>query len=243
MTGVAESQIQVPQDHLEARVNAVAALVELGAQAVSVHVVGQLVDQLVIHERLHVDILAVALDRVFEIGRRKGVLHLVNSIVDVLDLGRGQVLIVGRLVLEKDVAVGIDRGSRGADGMILGDVYRLIFSAHLHNIAACEGIALLAGVVQVEAVFAFGNGLAQDVHTIIDAVEIDLAQAALGRVFHPGTRHLKGQQVAYHAPVAVGRHEHPLVVLAHAQNVHLLLVIAHLQGLAQGTELIGFLGA
>ena len=184
VVGVAIGQVVVPHDHLEAGILAVAALEELAAQAVTVYVVPQLHGELVIDEILHVQELPIgglAHGPVIP----QGSLHLVDAPVDVAHLVGRHVLVIWRLVLEMDVLV-IERCARTAHGVVLGAVGHFAVGAvHLHDVAAGDGVALFARIRQIQSVFAGGNDLSEDVHAIIDAVQEQLAIAALGRVFHP----------------------------------------------------------
>ena len=114
---VPEGQVHVPQHHLEARIHTVAALVEFAAQAVAVHVVAQLGNQLIGDERLHVDVAAVARVGVEISWRCQHAFHLVDAVVDVFHLFGLQIVIAGKLVLDED-AVARQRLAVGCDGVI-----------------------------------------------------------------------------------------------------------------------------
>ena len=195
---------------------------------------------LVIDEILHVQILAIGGLAVGPVIPQ-GLLHLVDAPVDVVHLVIGHLVIFGRLVLEIDVLV-IVWCAPDVHGMVSGSVGHLVVGAvHLHDVATGNGVARQARVGQIDAVLALGNDLGEDVHAVIDAVQKHLAIAALGRVFHPWPRHLKGQQVAQHALVGIGCQQGPVVVLAHAQDFNLLFLAAFLERFVQRAERVGLL--
>ena len=238
---VTEGKVEVPDDHLETRVNTVPVFIELGTQPIGIHIVAKLADDLIVHERLHVDILAVTLLGILEVVGGKRILHSVNRSVDVVDLIPSHVLIVRRLVLEEDIAILIGNRAVGIGGMMLGDVGHLVIGSHLHEVAARQLVARFARVAQIEAVNPLGHHFTEDIHTIVDAIEIDFTQPPLGSVFHPRPCRLKGEQVADHALVGIRSQQCPVVVLAHAQDRYLLLVITLIKGLAQRPERVRFL--
>ena len=169
--------------------------------------------------------------------------HLVDAALDVFGLSLGKVFVVGNPVAEVDVARG-DKGTVIQHGTVFRHVHRLaaVVAFHLHQVAAAEFVALLARVIEMEAVPAFGNDLRQDIDAIVDAVVDDLAVAALRRVFHPGPRNFKGQQVAQHALVGIRAQQCPVVVLAHAQQRHFHPRAALFQRAVQRPEGVGLFG-
>ncbi len=202
IVGIAVGEIHVPHHHLEARVLAVAALEELTAQAVAVHVVGQFLGNLVVDKVLHIQVLPVIGGACGPVIPQGG-LHLVDATRDVRHLFLSQVLIIGRLVLEVNILVHVT-SSCGAHGMILGRVNFLIIDAvHLHDVPASEFVTLHARVRQIDAVLALRDDLGENKHAVVGAIEEKLAVTALGRIFHPRSRHLKGQQVTHHALVGI----------------------------------------
>ena len=98
MVGVAISDIEVPNCHLEAWVFAVTPFVEFAAQAVAVNIMAQLHRNLVVDERHHVN-------KLFVIACGKRFLHHVDAVDDVVPLSSRHFLIVRRLELEQDVLV------------------------------------------------------------------------------------------------------------------------------------------
>ena len=146
---VSVGQVHVPHHQLEARILAVAPLVELDAEAISVHIMAQFHRQLVIDEGHHVNIVTV-------VAACQRILHQVHAVVDVVTLTLFHVLIVGELVLEQDMAVGV-RCTVVADGVVLGNIGHVIVVVHLHHVVAGEGVALVSGLPEVESVSAFGR--------------------------------------------------------------------------------------
>ena len=114
-------------------------------------------------------------------------------------------------------------------------------AVHLHDIATSNGVTLRARVGQIQAVLALGNDFGEDVYAIIGAVEEQFTETALRGVFHPRARHLKGQQIPHHTLVGIGSQQGPVVVLAHAQNLDLLLLATLFKRLVKRTERIGLL--
>ena len=200
----------------------------------------QFLGNLVVDEIGHVDVFLVAG------GTRRPVipqrvLHLIDAPRDIVHLILGQLLVVGRLVLEVDVLVHV-AGSRTAHGMILGSVNHFILGAvHLHDVSTRDRVTALARVGQINAVFALGDDLGEDIHTIVSPVEEKFAETALGGIFHPWSGHLKGQHVTHHALVGIRGQQGPVVVLAHAQDIHLLLDATIFQRLVQRAEGVRFL--
>ena len=229
IVNVAIGPVGVPDDHLEMWVNAVTSLVKLTAQPVGIHIVAQLHHQLVVDKGHHVDVLAI-------VASGKSGLHRVDSLVDVSDLLLAQVLVVGLLVLEQDVAVGIGLAIP-VHRVELGPVCHVVVAVHLHQVVAGDCISLVAGAAQVQAMLALGNDLGKHKHAIVGAVQYQLAMATLRHILHPRARQFEGQHVADQAPVDARCEQGPVVVLAHAQQGHLLLLsAATLQRFGQRAE-------
>ena len=239
---VAEGHIGVPHHHLEARVHAVAALEEFAAQAVGVHVVAHLHHQLVVDERHHVQVAAVAVHGVAIAGRGQRRLHQVDLVLDVLALLGPQVLGVRFLVLEMDDAV-LKGLAVAVHGMVFRNIGHLVHVVHLHQVAARERVALAARLAQIEAVLALRDDLGEHIHPIVGPVDDEFAVAPQRREFHPGPCDFQGQHVAYHALVGIGGQQRPVVVFRHPQDGDFLLLAATLQRFLQGAEGVGLLRA
>ena len=91
--------------------------------------------------------------------------------------------------------------------------------------------------------FALRHLLDKHKDAVIHIIDKPLTVAAVGHIFHPGTRQFKGQHVTHHALVVVGSQQNPSAVLAHAQQRHLLPRAAVLERAVNGAEGVGFLEA
>ena len=184
VVAVAIGDVEVPEHHLEAWVNTVAALVNLRAQAIAVNVVRQLLRNLEVDKRHHVHILAIAHLGIGIVGRVEGIFHHVDLAGDIVILCLGQVLIFGLLELVVDISV-VEPLAVLCHGVILRGVGHLVGAVHLEQIATGELIALLAWVVEIQSLLALGGQLTHDVDAIVGAVEEKLAVLALRAVEHP----------------------------------------------------------
>ena len=108
-------------------------------------------------------------------------------------------------------------------------------------IIACEVAVIGAWVVEVQTTLAFARALCQDIHAIIGAVENNLHEARMGRIAKIRTTKLKGEHVTDHRLVRERSEKRPIVVLAHAQERHLLLLATLFKRLREGLEAVGFL--
>ena len=234
MVGVAVCQVRVPNHHLETRVDAVTPLVEFAAQAVGVHIVAHLHDQLVIDERHHVNIIGV-------ITCHQRILHRIDAAVDVIELVFVQILIVGGFILETDAMTEIGR-SCGVYRMMLGNVDHIIAAVHFHQVVTRDCFTFLSRFGQVQAMLPLGDHLGKNIHTIIDAVKEDLTVTALRHILHPRPRQFIGQHVADHALVGIGSEQCPIVILAHAQQGDFLLLAVVFQLVLERAYRVGFLG-
>ena len=181
---VAIGQVHVPHHHLETRVHAVAALEELAAQAVGIHVVRQLLGYLVVDEVGHIKVfLIIGFARGPVIPQRG--LHFMDAPSDVTHLIGSQILVVGRLVLHVDVSPTVGEARR-AHRMILRNIGHLAVGAvHLHDVTAGYRVAAIARIRQIKTLLAIRNHLGEDENAVVDAVKEQLTVASLGRVLHP----------------------------------------------------------
>ena len=150
-----------------------------------------------------------------------------------------ELFILGVLIFILDVE---PRGDAAAverlPGMVARGEVRVIAVVHADVVVARQVAAVLARLVQVEAVLALRDALAEGIDTVVGAVEVDLAHAGAGHPVHPGPRQLEAEHVANHRLVAPWGNESPLVVLLHAQDFYFLLcpAIVGQQVTLQGAE-------
>ena len=236
IVGVAPCDVEVPERHLPPWVDAgllrarVTIFIQVGREPIAVDVHGYLCREQIVDERSFVDVVAVASLRILPVVGEERTLHLVYLLLQGTLRSGGQggpVFLVGRLVLIVDVlprqfVVAL----HVAPGMVLRDIVRLVVAVYLHEIVAREVAVASARIFEVEAILTLRDTLAEGIHAIIVAVEEELAEASVGHIVHPGTSQVERQDVAEHRLVAPRCDEGPLVVLPHAQYLHLLLVTA-----------------
>ena len=212
---VLEGEVEVPDGfHVELRV--VAVLVHVGAP-VCVGVARQFPHEEVPVEAGQVEVLTIPLLVVLPVRLVEGALEGVVVLTDVVELYRQDVLVVG-------VFDGDGRGTCRSEvlGLLRG------IGVNLDEVAARQQVAFRAGVVHlvdVHAVFAYVDGVAHLIATLVLAVHDDVHRSAPRRVAKThATAYLEGQTVAQQGLVAIVVDERPLLGLGRRVERTLLLV-------------------
>ncbi len=168
-------------------------------------------------EAREVEVLAIASLGVLPRASEDGALEGVVVLADVVVLYGEDVLIVGIL----------DGDGRGA---CRGEVFRFLrcVGVNLDEVAAGQQVALRAGavhLVDVHAVLAYVDGIAELVATLVLAVHDDIYRLAVGRVANAhASAYLEGQAVAQQGLVAVVVDERPLLGFGRSVERTLLFV-------------------
>ncbi|CCZ14874.1 unknown [Prevotella sp. CAG:487] len=221
-----------------------AVLIQVGAQTVAVDVERELCREHVVDERSLVDVLAVAALRVAVVACAERSLHIVYRLVQCrLRAGRqfGEVIVFGRLVLVCYPTRG-QFVSAAVHGMILRPVVLwLVVAVYLHVEVSGEIAVVLARVVKVETILSLAHTFRHDEHSIISAVENELAELCVRHIVEIRARQFEGEHIAYHALVGERGEQRPVVVLAHTHYLHLLLLASLLERFVQRAERVWLL--
>ena len=196
-------------------------------QTVSINVVGHLLCNLVVHERLDINVVRIEFTVVL---RGKGILHViygtVNSFTSTWKVL--EILLLGILVLIDYIPIR-DLRAVHKNRMILGSVMRFPLMRILvlrtidldvevpRHVIDGIAVAILAVVPKIKSLAAVSRTLAENEEAVVDAVHEHLAVPHLRREHIPAACQLHGQHVADIAPVLPGRKKAPVIVLAHAE--------------------------
>ena len=201
-------------------------------QTVGVDVVGHLLRNLIVHERLDIYVVGIQITVVL---RGKGILHVINGPMDSFtSTGKPlEVLLLGILVLINDFSICDFRAVR-KNGMMLGGIMRLLLMRVLvlrtidldvevtRHVIDGIAILILAVVPEVKSLAATGCTLTKNKDTVVDVIHEHLTILHLWSKHIPTACHLHGQHVADKALVLPRRQKAPVVVLTHAEQADLV---------------------
>ena len=195
--------------------------VEVGAQAIGVDVLRDLVGEIHVDERLGLDVRLVAQHRIREVGARQGVLELREVIFDVRELQGVQILSLWLVHLDELLIAPQARVRRHPPPFEVS-----LDAVHLHDVAAGELVARSVRRKQrgnVHTVVVALDVFHQHVHAAVVAVDVELAVPPPGGVAPNFVPHLVDDGVAHQGLVRIRPMENPIVLCWHAQQRHVVV--------------------
>ena len=235
--GVAKPKVVVPpRTHHNFAPVRILLFVEVGAESVSVNVLGDFVGEIHLDERLGVDVRSVPEHGVGEVAPGQGVLERREVVFDVVQLQGVQIVRFGFVHLD-----GLDFAAQLGIWGIPATFVIALNAVHLHDVPTGQFVARRVRRKQrgdVHSVVVALDVLHEHVHPAVIPVDVQLAMPVPRRVAPQNRPHLVDDGVANERLVGVRAMKDPVVLDRQPRQRHIVVGPCRILGF-QGVGLLG----